>query len=147
MAKESEITLLRRYLGDAYTVGTLSIEGVAICDTLEDVVRDHNKDGDLDDPGEGKVYGETAIPYGRYKVSVSMSPKFKRVLPRLVDVKGFEGILIHRGTTAKDTHGCILVGENKIKGGLINSTPYEEMITGWIRIQEKIGYTVYIKII
>ena len=55
----------------------------------EDKVRDLNKDGDLNDAGEGKVFGETAIPYGIYSVIMTMSPRFKRILPRLVDVNGF----------------------------------------------------------
>ena len=54
-----------------------------------------------------------------------MSPKFKRNLPRLIDVPGFDGILIHRGNTDKDTSGCILIGENKVVGKVLNSTPYE----------------------
>lgn len=124
-----KILLKRRFLGDTYTVGTLFVDGLKFCDTLEDKVRDLNKDGDLNDPGEGKVYAETAIPYGTYGVIVTRSPKFGRDLPRLENVPHFEGILIHRGNTAKDSAGCILVGENKVKGQVINSTPYETRIT------------------
>ena len=120
-----KLKLKRRFFAEEYTIGTLSIDGVQFCDTLEDKNRDHNKDGDLNDPGEGKVYAKTAIPFGTYKVIVNRSPKFKRDLPRLLDVPHFEGILIHRGNTAKDTAGCILVGENKVKGKVINSTQYE----------------------
>jgi hypothetical protein len=101
------------------------IDGVRLCDTLEDRNRDLNRDGDLNDAGEGKVYGKTAIPFGTYNVVVSMSPKFGRELPRLENVPHFDGILIHRGNTDDDTLGCILVGENKVKGKVINSTPYE----------------------
>ena len=120
-----KLKLKRRFFAEEYTIGTLSIDGVQFCDTLEDKNRDHNKDGDLNDPGEGKVYAKTAIPFGTYKVIVNRLPKFKRDLPRLLDVPHFEGILIHRGNTAKDTAGCILVGENKVKGKVINSTQYE----------------------
>lgn len=124
-----EIEVRRRYLGSDYTIGSMYINGEYFCDTLEDKVRDLNKDGDLNDAGEGKVYAETAIPYGEYEVVVNHSPKFKRMLPRLLNVPHFEGILIHRGNTAKDSAGCILVGENKVKGQLINSTLYEKKIT------------------
>ncbi len=123
-----KLLLKRRFLGDAYTIGTLFIDEARFSDTLEDAVRDLNKDGDLNDAGEGKVYGETAIPYGTYDVVVNRSPKFGRDLPRLLNVPHFEGILIHRGNTAKDSAGCILVGENKAKGKVLNSTTYETRI-------------------
>ena len=112
-------------MGESYTIGSLSIDGKKFCDTLEDRVRDLNKNG-VFDGDEKKVCGETAIPYGTYDVVVDYSPKFKRELPRLQNVRHFEGILIHRGNTAEDSAGCILVGENKVKGKVINSTPYEK---------------------
>lgn len=126
-----ELRVTRRYKGIQYTIGTLFSDQVRICDTLEDPVRDLTR--------EVKVPGETAIPPGRYRVILNVSPKFKRELPRLLDVPGFEGILIHRGNTAENTAGCILVGENKVKGKVINSTKYEEMIIDLIRkaIQRK----------
>ena len=116
--------LKRRFLGDNYTIGTLFINGERFCDTLEDKNRDVNRNGKFDGK-EKKVQGETCIPFGTYKVTLNLSPRFKRPLPRLLNVPNFEGVLIHRGNTAKDTEGCILVGENKVKGKVINSTPYE----------------------
>lgn len=110
-----EILVQRIAKKDDYTIGRLSIDGKYVCDTLEDKVRE---------PGV-KVAGKTAIPAGRYRVIVNVSPKFGRELPRLLDVPGFEGILIHRGNTPEDTAGCILVGENRAKGKVLNSTPYE----------------------
>lgn len=115
------LKLIRIYLKEKYTIGKLYIDGKYFCDTLEDRVRDLRK--------EGKVPGETAIPAGTYKVIVNISPRFKRKLPRLLDVPGFDGILIHRGNTPEDTAGCILVGENKIAGKVINSTAYEQKLT------------------
>lgn len=123
-----KLELKRIFLGDTYTIGKLYIDGKYFCDTLEDKVRDLNKNGVFDN-GETKVYAETAIPYGTFKVQVSMSPKFKRELPLLLNVPHFEGIRIHRGNTAADSAGCILVGENKVKGKVINSTPYELKLT------------------
>lgn len=116
-----KLQLKRIALKDTYTIGRLLIDGKYFCDTLEDKVRDFNKDGDLLDKGEDKVYGQTAIPYGTYKITIGYSPRFKRNLPRLQAVKHFEGILIHPGNTAEDTHGCILVGFNTIKGRIVNS--------------------------
>jgi hypothetical protein len=142
-----KLKLKRRFFAEEYTIGTLSIDGVQFCDTLEDKNRDHNKDGDLNDPGEGKVYAKTAIPFGTYKVIVNRSPKFKRELPRLLDVPHFEGILIHRGNTAKDSAGCILVGENKIKGQVINSTQYENELVKRLKSAIKKGEEVEIEIV
>jgi hypothetical protein len=119
------LLLERFYIGPKYTVGRLAVDGMYFCDTLEDVVRDLNQDGDLDDPGEGKIPGYTAIPFGRYRVILKRSPKFKRELPRILDVHNFTDILIHAGNSAEDTEGCVLVGENKIKGRLVNSRYWE----------------------
>lgn len=126
-----ELKLKRIALRDTYTIGRLYLNGTYFCDTLEDKVRDINKDGDLNDVGEGKVYGKTAIPYGRYEITMKVqSPKYsqrasyawcKGYLPRLLKVPHFEGILIHSGNDATHSAGCILVGENKVKGQVINS--------------------------
>lgn len=126
-----ELTLKRIALKDTYTIGKLYVNGTYFCDTIEDKVRDLNKDGDLNDVGEGKIPSLTAIPYGKYEVTLKVkSPKFSLksaynwcngYLPRLISVPHFEGILIHAGNTAKDSAGCIIVGENKIKGQVINS--------------------------
>lgn len=115
------LTLKRVYPTDDYTIGELYIEGEYFCDTLEDTVR------------EKKIAGKTAIPYGKYEVIVNRSPRFKRELPLLLDVPNFTGIRIHRGNDAEDTSGCILVGENKVKGKVINSTQYELEITKLIK--------------
>lgn len=127
-----KLQLKRIALRPTYTIGRLLIDGERFCDTLEDRVRDTNKDGDLLDEGEGKVYAQTAIPYGTYGITLNVqSPKYskrkqydfcKGYLPRLLDVPHFEGILIHIGNKPEDSAGCILVGENKVVGGLINST-------------------------
>lgn len=115
------ITLQRDHLTDEYTIGKLYIKGQYFSDTLEDPVRDLSK--------EVKIYGNTAIPYGIYKVEVTESNRFKRRMPLLLDVPGFSGIRIHAGNNPLHTFGCILVGENKIKGGLINSRMYEDLLT------------------
>lgn len=133
-----ELLLKRIALRDTYTIGKLYIDGVYFCDTVEDKVRDLNKDGDLEDAGETKVYSETAIPYGVYKVIVNKSPKFKRLLPRLLNVKHFEGILIHRGSSAKSSAGCIIVGKNTIVGRVTDSEKYElELVKLLLEVQNK----------
>lgn len=142
-----EITVKRRYRASDYTIGTMYIDGVRFCDTLEDTDRDYNRNGSLDDPGEGKVMHRTAIPYGTYRVTLRRSPRFGRDLPYLHDVPGFEGILIHRGNTPADTSGCILVGENKAKGQVLNSTPYEIELIRRLREAATKGEEVNIRII
>jgi len=144
---EINFTLKRRYLCDAYTIGRLSLPDFTLCDTLEDKVRDYNKDGDLLDAGETKIYGLTAIPYGRYPVIVTYSPKFKRDLPLLLNVRHFEYIRIHSGVNASHTLGCILTGENKIKGGLINGRVHEARITKLIKEYIARGCAVFINIV
>jgi hypothetical protein len=139
--------LYRAHLKPEYTIGNLSIEERFLCNTLEDTVRDLNKDGDLDDPGEFKIYGETAIPYGRYKVIVSMSPKFGRMLPLIMDVKHFVGIRMHRGTSAKNSSGCVLVGMNTDKGRLSDSKYYEEKLTAILLEYQKNGEEIFINIV
>jgi len=116
-----EFKIKRVALKENYTIGHWYIGNHKFCDTIEDKVRDLNKDGDLDDEGEGKVYGETAIPYGKYKMVLAYSPRFKRILPTILNVKGFEGIRVHSGNTAKDSEGCIIVGVNDRKGWVSNS--------------------------
>lgn len=105
-----------------------------VCDTLEDAVR------------ETKIPGMTAIPAGRYKVIVNHSPRFGRELPRLLGVPGFEGILIHRGNTAGDTAGCILLGENKEPGKVVNSGHYEMMLTHKLKEAQANGEEIWIEI-
>lgn len=114
-----------------YTIGRLYINGQYFCDTLEDIDRGLTSNMSEEQIKNIKVYGQTAIPKGRYKINMNtVSPKFKNrtwakpwggKLPRLEEVPGYEGVLIHVGNTKEDTLGCILVGENKVKGQVINS--------------------------
>ena len=154
-----EIALRRIALRDTYTIGRLYVDNVYVCDTLEDCVRDLNRNGQFDN-GEKKVYGETAIPFGRYEVELNVkSPKYSNFakypwakpyggfLPRLKNVNGFEGILIHVGNTPKDTLGCILVGYNTIKGQLTDSRKaffffFYKYLTPARKIVEKVFITI-----
>lgn len=106
---------------DNYTIGKLSIDGVLECDVLEDTDRYLTDEMREEDIMRLKVKARTAIPTGDYDISLTMSQRFKRVLPLLENVKGFSGIRIHSGNTSEDTEGCLLVGKNKIVGKLIDS--------------------------
>ena len=126
-----EILLKRIAKKSKYTIGKMYIDGQYICDTLEDADRGLNQNMSLEEIKNKKVYGETAVPTGTYKVDMNtVSPKFKSrtwakpyggKLPRLVLVPGYDGVLIHPGNKAEDTLGCILVGENKAVGQVLNS--------------------------
>ena len=115
-----KLTLKRIALRQTYTIGKLYIDDNYFCDTLEDTVRDLDKDGKFDN-GEKKINGKTAIPYGTYEIKWTYSPRFKKYTPQLMNVPQFEGIRIHAGNSSTDTEGCLLLGENKKVGMVLNS--------------------------
>lgn len=104
-----------------YTIGKLYINDKYFCDTLEDTDRDLTQSMTEQQIGSKKVYGETAIPTGTYRIIISYSNKFKKQMPLLLNVPGFAGIRIHSGNTEKDSLGCILVGKNKAVGKVLES--------------------------
>lgn len=115
-----KLTLKRIALRQTYTIGKLYIDDVYFCDTIEDTVRDTNKNGKFDN-GEKKIHSKTAIPYGIYEIKWTYSPRFKKYTPQLMNVPSFEGIRIHAGNTSDDTEGCLILGENKQVGKVLNS--------------------------
>lgn len=129
-----KLILKRIYRGSKYTIGKLYIDDKYFCDTLEDVDRGLKQSDSMTSIQSRKIYGETAIPTGTYNITIDItSPKFSKKpfymescngkLPRLINVPGFEGILIHVGDGPKGadlTQGCILVGNNSSKGQLSN---------------------------
>ena len=106
-----QINVRRTFKGPEYTIGKLYIDGHYLCDTLEDTVR----------PAGTKIAGKTAIPAGTYRVKKTMSPRFKKILPEILNVPGFTGVRIHAGNLPKDTDGCLLLGLNKAKGAVLFS--------------------------
>lgn len=104
-----------------YTIGKLYINDRYFCDTLEDTDRGLTQSMTEQQIGSKKVYGETAIPTGTYRIIISYSNKFKKQMPLLLNVPGFAGIRIHSGNTEKDSLGCILVGKNKAVGKVLES--------------------------
>lgn len=117
-----EVLIDRAWKKDGYTISRLYVNGKLFgCNTLEDTDRGLRQDMSPEEIKRVKVYGETAIPVGSYECVYTYSNRFKKMLPLLLNVKGFEGIRIHSGNSAKDTEGCILVGLNLKKGMVLNS--------------------------
>lgn len=137
-----EILIKRIAKKNTYTIGKMYLNGVYFADTLEDKDRGLTQSMSLEEIKKIKIPGETAIPTGTYKVIVNMSPKFKRLLPRLLNVPGFDGILIHKGNSDKDTSGCVLLGENKVVGRVVNSTPYEKKLVQILKNEQDISITI-----
>ena len=128
---------VREQVDDEFLTGTKT---TYICDTLEPTWRDYKH-------GAYKMKGRSAIPEGRYPVVITWSEKFKQWLPILVGVPMFEGIRIHAGNTAEDTTGCILVGENKEKGKVLNSRFWVNRVKELIVEAKAKGEAVWITII
>ena len=128
-----EILVKRIARKPKYTIGKLYVDGKYVCDTIEDVDRGLSDSMTLNEIKKKKIKHQTAIPKGRYQVTINqVSPKFsqkpfyyknanKGRVPRLLNVKGFDVILIHSGVNQDSSSGCLIVGENKVVGKVINS--------------------------
>ena len=126
-----ELKLIRKEKEANYTIGDLFVNGILFSQTLEDKDRGLTQDMPLEEIKAKKVYGKTAIPTGTYEIDMNtISPKFQArswakpyggKLPRLLNVPGYEGVLLHPGSYSSDTSGCLLVGKNSIKGMVTES--------------------------
>lgn len=154
-----KILLERIFTCEDYTIGHLYIDGKYVCDTIEDCDRGLTQYMSEKEIAEKKVYGKTAIPSGKYSITMNVkSPKYSNskykwaakydgYLPRLENVPGFEGVLMHVGNTANDSLGCILVGENKVKGQVINSTTtFHNLMDNYLWIARQCGEKITIEI-
>lgn len=115
------LTVLRIANKPTYTIGKLYIDGCYYCDVLEDTDRGLDDDMKESEILKKKIKGQTAIPTGTYPVKITYSPKYKKLMPLIDNVKGYQGIRIHSGNTHKDTEGCLLVGKNKEVGKVLES--------------------------
>ena len=126
-----EVLLKRIARRDTYTIGHIYVDGKYVCDDVEDKDRGLDQKLPLSVNVAKKRKGITAIPTGRYRLTLEVkSPKFSKYkayewcqgyLPRLINVPAFDGVLIHAGISADDSEGCLIVGENKVKGKVLNS--------------------------
>ena len=119
-----KLQLKRLYPKSNYTIGKLYIDGVYFCDTIEDTDRELYQTMPITEIKAKKKQDITAIPYGEYKVVLSMSPRFRKVLPEILNVPGFTGVRIHSGNTQYDSSGCLILGKNTVKGKVTNSRYY-----------------------
>lgn len=152
-----EITLTRIYTCPTYTIGRIRVDNRYICDTIEDTDRGLDDTWPLSKIKAKKVKFETAIPTGKYRITMDVqSPKFSQkyyyktfcngYMPRLIGVKGFDGILIHRGSTAASSAGCIIVGYNTEVGKVANSKYAFEELYGLLKAASKRGEKITIEI-
>ncbi|MCQ2137899.1 MAG: DUF5675 family protein [Bacteroidales bacterium] len=151
-----EIIINRKWPRKGYTIGTLSIDGVRICESLEDEDRGLKQGMSLAEIQKRKVYGETAIPAGRYLVTMTVSPKFRSrawavpyggKVPLINNVTGYDGVRIHPMNRAEDSLGCVGVGRNTIKGQVTNSTYwYRYILDNYIIPATKRKEAIYLTI-
>lgn len=148
----------RRWPKETYTIGRLYVDDVFFCNTLEDKDRGLKQTDSLSYIKARKVYQETAIPKGTYKVAMNViSPKYSAStwywklcqgkVPRLLDVPGWEGVLIHTGNSALDTAGCLLVGKNTKVGMLTESKATFEKLYKLMRKATDKGEEITIEIV
>lgn len=151
------LILNRKFKLEKYSIGKLYVDGRFFCDTLEDTDRGLTNKMPLSEIQRLKKKGITAIPLGTYQVVLNVySPKFgaksqyafcKGFLPRLLNVPGYEGVLIHIGNTPADTDGCILVGKNNIKGMVTNSATTFKSLYTQLEAAAKRGETINLTIL
>lgn len=116
-----ELRLERKYRNNNYCIDKLYVNDKYFSDVLEDPDRGLTDSMSLEEIKRIKIKGNTCIPYGTYNITITYSPRFKKNLPLLNNVKGFDGIRIHSGNKPQDTEGCLLPGFNKVKGQVIDS--------------------------
>jgi hypothetical protein len=137
-----ELRLIREPSVAGATLGALYVDDVWTCWTLEDELREI--------PGlpvaAWKVWGQTAIPAGRYQVRVTWSPRFRRELPELVDVPGYTGIRMHIGNRPADTEGCVLVGLRRAAGAVLDSRVMLEALVPRLQAVERTGELIWIDV-
>ena len=127
-----ELELIRKWRKKGYSIGVLYVNGQRICETMEDEDRGLTQTMSAAEIAKRKIKGETAIPTGKYQIVVTYSPRFKKMLPLLMNVPGYSGIRIHAGNKAKDTEGCLLCGRNTAVGTVTNSRYWTDKVIGMI---------------
>jgi hypothetical protein len=139
-----KLKVVRETKNDVCTIGSLFINDVFFCYTLEDKDRGLKQTDSLLFIQAKKIFGVTAIPSGNYELIVNQSPKFKRMLPRIINIKGFEGVLMHRGNSADHSLGCILIGYQKGENAIFESTKAENDLVNLLLLHKDEKHTLEI---
>lgn len=129
-----------------YTISRFFVNDERWCEALEDTDRGLASSMPISEVKAKKVYGKTAIPSGKYQVTLTYSPKFRKYLPLVNDVKCFSGIRFHAGNTNRDTEGCILLGKNTKVGMVTNSAYWTDRLIGAVRNAIEHGEIVTLEI-
>jgi len=132
-----DILVNRFNKSEVSSIGKLSVDGLPLCYTLEDKDRGLKKSDDVSLIQKLKVFSKTAIPTGKYELVLTFSNRFKKYLPLLLNVPGYEGVRIHSGNTAEHTEGCILPGESHSKDFVSNSVKAFNSLMAKIKAVEK----------
>ena len=140
--KTAKLLVERLWLKKDYIIGRLYVNGVFFCNTLENPDRGLRSYMTESQINGSKIATHTAIADGQYKVILRQSPRFKRILPLILNVKGFSGVLFHAGNTVNDTAGCILVGKNDKKGWLSESRITEQNLVNLLTQYDNIELTI-----
>lgn len=152
-----EVLLERKWFKPTYTIGQWYIDGEELWDSLEDKDRGLTQDMPTTEIYKKKVFGQTAIPKGRYRIRMDIvSPKFKNrswaipyggKIPRIMDVPAFDGICIHPLNSPADTNGCPGVGKNKVKGKILDSVKsWKEMMDDYLVPAAQRGEEIWLTI-
>ena len=152
-----KIKVERKWKKNTYTIGKMYVNGMEFGDTIEDKDRGLSLSMGLDAIKAGKVYGQTAIPTGKYEVKLTYSPKFakntwgkryKGLVPQIMNVPAYEGVRIHPFNTAEESLGCIAVGKNSVKGKVLQATQYYyKLMDKYILPAAKKGENIELEII
>lgn len=142
-----EVLIKRKWMKPTYTISKVYVDGADFgCNCLEDTDRGLKETMTIADIAKVKVKGATAIPTGTYSVIYTYSPKFRKYLPLLESVRGFDGIRIHSGNTASDTEGCLLMGRNTKVGMVTDSRTWTDKLISKMKEAWDRKEKVYVKI-
>lgn len=135
-----KLLLLRETFSPISTLGTLYANGVKIGYTCED------RDRKLEEVPAAKIHGQTAIPRGKYRVVLSFSNRFQKIMPEILTVPGFSGVRIHGGNTAEDTEGCPLLGSIKTREGVRSCKEVNALLIATLQQAESEGEITLLEI-